>query len=87
MSTCISGDHCDEIAVESHSFQGVYWFCEGHQARLDAVKETMGDQAWSKALRDDGTKPEERICAEEGCGDRPVYGSEYCADCAATVGF
>lgn len=87
MNKCISGDGCFETAVESHTFPEIFWFCEGHQARLDAVKGTMGDQQWSKTLRDDGTKPETRICAEEGCGDRPVYGNEYCADCMATQGY
>lgn len=80
MSKCISGSPCFGEAVESHTFPGVFRFCASHQAQLDGVKETMGDQQWQKTLRGKG-EPEPKFCAESGCSNRPIYGSDYCEEC------
>lgn len=80
MATCISGDYCDEPAVESSTFPGIFRFCVTHQGRLDVLKEHMSDQNWAKNVRNKAVTSE-RFCAASGCEGRPIYGSDYCVDC------
>lgn len=80
MAFCISGDMCDEPAVESSTFPGVFRFCQTHQERLDAVKEHMDDIKWQKNIRNKA-EAQERFCETRGCSNRPVYGNDYCVEC------
>lgn len=78
---CQSGDICGEEAVESTMFPGISRFCEHHQAQLDEVRSQLKDRAFAKSHLN---KADVIItfCETPGCPNRPVYGSDYCAECS-----
>lgn len=77
MATCVSGDGCKKTAVESKTFPGKFRFCSDHQARLDALREHLDDVKWTNQK-----SYVEKFCTTSGCDNRPIYGSDYCAECS-----
>lgn len=77
---CLSGDFCAEEAVESSIFPGMYRFCRRHQEQLDLVAGRLEEVRWRNNIRNK-TTAEERFCATLGCDNRPLYTSDYCAQC------
>lgn len=73
------GLKCIEEAVESSRLPGRYFHCRTHQERLDRVSDALRDDAARKSHKNK-TKVKDRFCAG-GCGNRPIYGSDYCEDC------
>lgn len=78
---CQSGDLCDGEAVESTMFPRVFRFCQKHQEQLDWVRGVIKKKNFENSAQNK-THATENYCETDGCPNRPIYGSEYCATCS-----
>lgn len=78
---CLSGDDCSEEAVGSTTFPGEFRFCKDHQGQLDQIFMDLKDRAYEKSHLNKADVIL-KFCESPGCPNRPVYGSDFCAECS-----